>query len=133
MWGLILGWGSERRAGILGGSYGTPSEPARSAAVFVVFSFTSIVDLIISLEEDGFISGFMEIYVREVPSPPSGAPAHPGFATNSAAHRGQAPKLLLPQRDRVRGSPSVGHPLGRRGGKAITPTPNDPPSSGRAG
>ncbi|XP_061203191.1 hyaluronan and proteoglycan link protein 4-like isoform X2 [Neopsephotus bourkii] len=33
--------------------------------VFVVFSFTSIVDLIIALEEDGFISGFMEVYVRE--------------------------------------------------------------------
>ncbi|KAM6107154.1 transmembrane 6 superfamily member 2 [Pterocles gutturalis] len=33
--------------------------------VFVVFSFTSIVDLIISLEEDGYISGFVEIYVRE--------------------------------------------------------------------
>lgn len=36
-------------------------------AVFVVFSFVSAVDLIISLEEDGFISGFTEVYVREVP------------------------------------------------------------------
>ncbi|NXA19948.1 TM6S2 protein, partial [Ibidorhyncha struthersii] len=33
--------------------------------VFVVLSFTSVVDLIISLEEDGYISGFMEVYVRE--------------------------------------------------------------------
>ncbi|NXD14265.1 TM6S2 protein, partial [Nothocercus nigrocapillus] len=33
--------------------------------VFVVFSFTSAVDLVIALEEDGFISGFMELYVRE--------------------------------------------------------------------
>uniref|UniRef100_A0A8C0F6K7 Transmembrane 6 superfamily member 2 n=1 Tax=Bubo bubo TaxID=30461 RepID=A0A8C0F6K7_BUBBB len=41
------------------------SGPARSPAVFVVFSFTSVVDLIISLEEDGYISGFVEVYVRE--------------------------------------------------------------------
>uniref|UniRef100_A0A8C8ACL1 Transmembrane 6 superfamily member 2 n=1 Tax=Otus sunia TaxID=257818 RepID=A0A8C8ACL1_9STRI len=33
--------------------------------VFVVLSFTSVVDLIISLEEDGYISGFVEVYVRE--------------------------------------------------------------------
>ncbi|NWI20093.1 TM6S2 protein, partial [Crypturellus soui] len=33
--------------------------------VFVVFSFTSAVDLVIALEEDGFISGFVELYVRE--------------------------------------------------------------------
>ncbi|XP_054031098.1 transmembrane 6 superfamily member 2 [Dryobates pubescens] len=33
--------------------------------VFVVLSFISIIDLIISLEEDGFISGFVEVYVRE--------------------------------------------------------------------
>ncbi|NXG24494.1 TM6S2 protein, partial [Grallaria varia] len=33
--------------------------------VFMVFSFVSVVDLIIALEEDGFISGFMEVFVRE--------------------------------------------------------------------
>ncbi|XP_010723309.1 transmembrane 6 superfamily member 2, partial [Meleagris gallopavo] len=33
--------------------------------VFVLFSFVSAIDLIISLEEDGFISGFAEVYVRE--------------------------------------------------------------------
>ncbi|NXL90992.1 TM6S2 protein, partial [Alectura lathami] len=33
--------------------------------VFVVFSFTSAVDLLISLEEDGYVSGFVEVYVRE--------------------------------------------------------------------
>ncbi|NWI43668.1 TM6S2 protein, partial [Picathartes gymnocephalus] len=33
--------------------------------VFVLFSFVSAVDLIIALEEDGLISGFMELYVRE--------------------------------------------------------------------
>ncbi|XP_048144219.1 transmembrane 6 superfamily member 2 [Corvus hawaiiensis] len=33
--------------------------------VFVVFSFVSAVDLIIALEEDGLVSGFTELYVRE--------------------------------------------------------------------
>uniref|UniRef100_A0A8C4IYK6 Transmembrane 6 superfamily member 1/2 transmembrane domain-containing protein n=1 Tax=Dromaius novaehollandiae TaxID=8790 RepID=A0A8C4IYK6_DRONO len=40
--------------------------PRRSRpAVFVVFAFTSAVDLVISLEEDGYVSGFVELYVRE--------------------------------------------------------------------
>lgn len=59
----------ERRCGI----WEAPWDLLRAGsfpAVFVVFSFTSIVDLIISLEEDGFISGFMEVYVREVPPHP---------------------------------------------------------------
>lgn len=47
--------------------------------MFVAFSFVSAVDLIIALEEDGLISGFTELYVREVPTPhpPHGAPAPP--------------------------------------------------------
>uniref|UniRef100_A0A669Q2L2 Transmembrane 6 superfamily member 2 n=2 Tax=Phasianus colchicus TaxID=9054 RepID=A0A669Q2L2_PHACC len=45
---------------------GSHTEPSLLfPAVFVVFSFVSAIDLIISLEEDGFISGFAEVYVRE--------------------------------------------------------------------
>ncbi|XP_003796640.1 transmembrane 6 superfamily member 2 isoform X2 [Otolemur garnettii] len=34
-------------------------------AVFTVFAFTSVVDLIIALQEDGYVVGFMEFYTRE--------------------------------------------------------------------
>ncbi|XP_004646930.1 transmembrane 6 superfamily member 2 [Octodon degus] len=34
-------------------------------AVFTVFAFTSVVDLIIALQEDGYVEGFMEFYTRE--------------------------------------------------------------------
>ncbi|XP_033615598.1 transmembrane 6 superfamily member 2 isoform X2 [Fukomys damarensis] len=34
-------------------------------AVFAVFSFTSVVDLVIALQEDGYVKGFMEFYTRE--------------------------------------------------------------------
>ncbi|XP_004873487.1 transmembrane 6 superfamily member 2 isoform X2 [Heterocephalus glaber] len=33
--------------------------------VFGVFSFTSVVDLVIALQEDGYMEGFMEFYTRE--------------------------------------------------------------------
>lgn len=34
-------------------------------AVFAVFAFTSVVDLLIALQEDGYMMGFMEFYTRE--------------------------------------------------------------------
>ncbi|NWS00174.1 TM6S2 protein, partial [Motacilla alba] len=48
---------------ILTGGVGLVQDPL--FCVFVVFSFVSAVDLLIALEEDGIISGFMELYVRE--------------------------------------------------------------------
>nr|XP_044987906.1 transmembrane 6 superfamily member 2 isoform X2 [Jaculus jaculus] len=34
-------------------------------AVFTIFAFTSVVDLVIALQEDGYVVGFMEIYTKE--------------------------------------------------------------------
>ncbi|XP_063084120.1 transmembrane 6 superfamily member 2 isoform X2 [Cavia porcellus] len=34
-------------------------------AVFAVLAFTSVVDLVIALEEDGYVEGFTEFYTRE--------------------------------------------------------------------
>lgn len=34
--------------------------------VFVLFSFTSVVDLVIALQEDGYMVGFMDFYTKEV-------------------------------------------------------------------
>ncbi|XP_058714973.1 transmembrane 6 superfamily member 2 [Poecile atricapillus] len=48
---------------ILSGSIGLCQDPLY--CVLLLFSFVSAVDLLIALEEDGIISGFTELYVRE--------------------------------------------------------------------
>lgn len=42
-------------------------------AVFVIFSFTSVVDLVIALQEDGILMGFMDFYTKEEKVPESWA------------------------------------------------------------
>lgn len=45
---------------------GTCSAPPTLPPVFVIFSFTSVVDLVIALQEDGYVAGFMDFYTKEV-------------------------------------------------------------------
>uniref|UniRef100_A0A8C5IMU4 Transmembrane 6 superfamily member 2 n=1 Tax=Junco hyemalis TaxID=40217 RepID=A0A8C5IMU4_JUNHY len=59
----VLGALQKQECGIW--SFGDPARSPPLPAVLVVFSFISAVDLLIALEEDGLISGFMELYVRE--------------------------------------------------------------------
>lgn len=57
--------------------------------VFVIFSFTSVVDLVIALQEDGILMGFMDFYTKEVGAGWLGmvlAPAHM-LLSPTAAHR----------------------------------------------
>ena len=49
--------------------------PATLPLVFAVFSFTSVVDLLIALEEDGYTGSFMAFYTKEVCRELSGMPA----------------------------------------------------------
>jgi len=42
--------------------------------VFAVFAFTSVVDLLIALQEDGYAVGFMEFFTKEVCRGPPGMP-----------------------------------------------------------
>lgn len=44
----------------------TRSVPPSLSPVFVIFSFTSLVDLVIALQEDGYVVGFMDFYTKEV-------------------------------------------------------------------
>lgn len=86
--------------------------------MFVAFSFTSAVDLIVSLEEDGFVSGFAEVYVREVrPRPTSGARGEPLRVPSPRMGAAPAPEILGAG---VR--PEQPGPLGNAG-KVLAPTP----------
>ncbi|XP_066551804.1 transmembrane 6 superfamily member 2 [Amia ocellicauda] len=47
--------------------YGVRTNPPQDPLfyVFAVFSFTCVIDLVIALEEDDYVSGFMEFYMKE--------------------------------------------------------------------
>lgn len=42
--------------------------------MFTIFAFTSVVDLLIALQEDGFMVGFMEFVTKEVHKGQPGMP-----------------------------------------------------------
>lgn len=48
--------------------------PPTLPTVFAVFAFTSVVDLFIALQEDGYPVGFMEFFTKEVGRGPPGMP-----------------------------------------------------------
>ena len=48
--------------------------PPTLPTVFTIFAFTSVVDLLIALQEDGYMVGFMEFITKEVYSGQLGMP-----------------------------------------------------------
>lgn len=48
--------------------------PPTLPTVFTIFAFTSVVDLLTALQEDGYMLGFMEFITKEVCSRQPGMP-----------------------------------------------------------